>query len=114
MEGKFPCAACRKDVGINFDLCQFSRCWVHERCSGIRDKLKEDGKFKCQTCENQQTDIAEDCPGTKLNGQSPEIVEEFCYLDDTIEARGGAFDSFITRIMSQWYKFKDLVVEVCP
>ena len=114
MEGKFLCAACRKDVGINFDLCQFSRCWVHERCSGIRDKLKEDGKFKCQTCANQQTDIAEDCPGTKLNGQSPEIVEEFCYLDDTIEARGGAFDSFITRIMSQWYKFKDLVVEVCP
>ena len=101
MEGKFPCATCRKRVGINSVLCQFSRCWVHERCSGIRGKLKEDGKFKCQTCANQQTDIAEGCPGTKLNGQSLEIVEQFCYLGDTTEARGGAFDIVTTRIMSQ-------------
>ena len=33
--GKFPCAVCRKGVGINSILCQFCRHWVHERCSGI-------------------------------------------------------------------------------
>ena len=41
---------------------------MHKRCSSIRGKLKEDSKFKCQTCGNQQTDVAEDCPGIELNG----------------------------------------------
>ena len=53
IEGKYPCATCRKSVSNKFILCQFCRCWVHETCSGIRGKLKEDSKFKCQTCANQ-------------------------------------------------------------
>ena len=40
----------------------------------IRDKLKEDSEFKCQTCLNQQTDTAEGCPCIELNGPSLEIV----------------------------------------
>ena len=40
----------------------------------IRDKLKEDSEFKCQTCLNQQTDTAEGCPRIELNGPSLEIV----------------------------------------
>ena len=39
---------------------QFCRCWVHKRCSGIRGKLKEDSKIKCQTWASQQTDISVD------------------------------------------------------
>ena len=35
--------------------------------SGIIGELEKAGKFKCA---NQQTDIAEDCLGTELNGQS--------------------------------------------
>ena len=68
-------------------LSRFCRCWVHKRCSGIRGKLEEDTKFKCA---NQQTDIAEECLGIELNGQSLEIEEEFCYLGDIIGARGNA------------------------
>ena len=85
MEGKFPCAVCRKGVVINSILCQFCRCWVHKGCSGIRGKLKEDSKFKCQTYANQQTGIAEDC----------------CF-GDTIRVRRGVFDSVITRIRNGW------------
>ena len=55
MKGKFPSAVCRKGVGSNFTLCQFCRCSVHKRCSSIRGKLREDGKFPCQACVNQQT-----------------------------------------------------------
>ena len=61
MERKFSCAVCRKGVGINSIICQFCRCWVHKRCSGVRGKLKED--IKCQTSTNHQTDTTEGCPG---------------------------------------------------
>ena len=49
----FPCAVWRKDVRSNFILCQFCRCWVHNRLSSFRGKLKKDGNFKFQTCANQ-------------------------------------------------------------
>ena len=49
--------------------------------------MKEDSKFKCQSCANQQTNIAEDCPGVELNNQSHEVVEKFYYLGGTIGAR---------------------------
>ena len=108
-EGKFPCAFCRKRVGSNSILCQFCSCLLHKRFSGIRGKLKEDSKLKCQTCANLQRDIAEDCPGIELIDQSLETVEKFCYLGDTIGAREGGFDSVITRIRSGWCNFRDLV-----
>ena len=44
-------------------------------------------KLAC-TRVNLLTDIAKDCPGTQLNGGSLEIVENFCYLGDTLEQRG--------------------------
>ena len=81
---------------------------MHRIRSGIRGRLKEDSKFKYHKCANQPTDVAEDCPGIKLNGQSLEIAEKYCYLHNTMGARGGAIDSFITRIRSEWNKSRDL------
>ena len=48
-------------------------------------------------------------PGHRINGQSLVIVEEFCYLGDTIGARGGTADSVIRKIRRRWSKFRDLV-----
>ena len=109
IEGKFPCIICRKRVSSNSIFCQLCRWWMHKRCSGFEGKLKVDSKFKCQTCINQQTDRAKDSPCIKLNDQSLEIVEKFCYLGDTVGARRGQYDSIITRIKSEWCKFRDLV-----
>ena len=81
---------------------------MHKRCSGIRGKLKEDIKYKSQTCASQQTDKTADCPGIELNAQFLEIVEKFC-LCDTIITREGAFNSAITRIWSEWCEFRYLV-----
>ena len=47
-EDKSPRTVCSS----NSILCQFCRCWVHKRCSSIRGELKDDSKFKCQTCVN--------------------------------------------------------------
>ena len=52
IKDKFPCALCRKSIASNSIFSQFCRCRVHKRCSGISDRLKEDSKFKCQTCAN--------------------------------------------------------------
>ena len=70
-EGKFLCAIWRKGVGSN--LSQFCKCWVHMRCRDIRDKQKDESKFKSQSCPNQQIDIADHYPGIELNGQHLEI-----------------------------------------
>ena len=53
--------------------------------------------------------MVEDCPGAELNGQFLEILEMLPHLGDTIQARGSAVDSVITRISSEWSMFRDLV-----
>ena len=93
-EGNFLCAVSSKDVGSNSILCQFSRWWVQKRCSNMRDILKENSRFKCHTCANQQTDILEECPGIKLNSK---VIK---YLKERKVSRGlskdrNAWNSFI-------------------
>ena len=104
VKGKFSWAVCRKVVESNSILCQSCRCWVHMRCSGIRDKLKEDNKF---VWTKQLIDIAEDCPGIWINGQSLETKEKFCFLGNT--RKRIAVDNFITNITSGWSRFRNLV-----
>ena len=41
-ESKFPFAIGRRGVDANSIICQFCKCLVHKRCSGIRGKLKHD------------------------------------------------------------------------
>ena len=43
------------------------------------------------------------------DGQSLDIVEKFCYLGDTIGARGGVEDSVTARIKSGLNKFRELL-----
>ena len=52
-------------------------------------------------CENQQTDMAENCPEIELNGQSREIMEKFFYLVEARGARVSAVYSYITRVRSR-------------
>lgn len=58
--------------------------WVHKTCTSIRGRLKQDDKFKCWTGARQQDDTAQECPDIKLNSHSLEVVENFCYLGNTI------------------------------
>ena len=82
---------------------------MHQRCSGIRGKLKKDTKFKCQTFANQQAGIAQECLDTELNGQSIEIVEKLCYLGDTIGAKGRCSCQCYNKDHEERSKFRDLV-----
>ena len=44
----------------------------------------------------------------ELNNQYLEIVEKFCYLGNTIEAKWGAINSTMTVVRSGWSRFRDL------
>ena len=103
-----PSTVCRKSRSSNSILCQFWRCQVRERCSGITGKLEKDSNFKCQSSANQHTGIAEDFPGIELNGQSLKIVEKFCYLCGKIGRRGDEDYIVITTTRMGGIKFTDL------
>lgn len=55
--------------------------------------------IKCQTYANQLTDIAGNCPGIELNGQSLKMVKKFYCLRDTIGTG---------RVRNRRCKFRDL------
>ena len=48
---------------------------VHERCKGVKVKLKWYDKIKCCTCESKETDRVKEFQGIELNGQLLEVVE---------------------------------------
>ena len=41
-----------------------------------------------------------------LNGQSLEVMEEFFYLGEKIEARGWTVDSALAKVRDAWRKFR--------
>ena len=43
--GKHPCGVCHKGVGCNSIFCEGCQLWIHKKCSGIKDKLKENPMF---------------------------------------------------------------------
>lgn len=104
--GRYPCAMCQRGVGRNSLQCKARRKWVHKRCSGITGNLNSKGSnFECGKCSihgKQTTDKETDLGVGKLQpaeeriarieiekGEWVEVVNNFCYLGDTIEADGG-------------------------
>ena len=108
VEGRWPCAVCRKGVGSNSVRC--SRCaqWVHHRCSGVRGRLRDDGNYVCVVCRGERVE-GERRERVELAGESFSCVEEFCYLGDMICAGGGAEASSVARVRSGWKKFRELL-----
>ena len=44
-----------------------------------------------------------------LAGSNLEVVDKFCYLGDMLDAGGGAESSTVTRVISGWKKFRELL-----
>ena len=107
-EGKFPCGVCLKGVASNSIFCKYCKCWVHKRCSGVKGRLEAVVDFKCKACENIR--VAEDqSKSVKMGGIDYEVVDQFCYLGDMLNAGGGAEASSIARVRSGWKKFRELL-----
>ena len=50
--GKFPCSVCLKGVGRNSNLCPACKCWVHAKCSSLKDQLAKATNFVCSQCSS--------------------------------------------------------------
>ena len=105
--GKFPCAVGRKGEGDNSILRQFCNCWVHKRCRGFRGKLKRESKFMSDIRKSAHRH-SRGLPRHRI-AILLKIMGKFYYLVDTIEASGNVVDSIITKIRSEWSKFRGLV-----
>ena len=106
--GRFPCAECRKGVGVNSIACARCGDWVHKRCSGLKCSLNTVVGFECRRCvegtghEEVKREIEIEHVG-KL-----ECVDKFCYLGDMIGAGGGAEEASTARVRWAWGKFREL------
>ena len=105
--GKHPCGVCRKGVGRNSIFCGYCKHWVHKRCSGLR-QLNLDANFKCRSCADEQIKGEVDNKMV-LDGVEYDVVNQFCYLGDMLNAGGGAEASTIARVRSAWKKFRELL-----
>ena len=65
------------------------------------DVLKQNDVLKCRIYASHEVDQAKGCSCIKLNCQSFEAVEMFCYLCDTVGARRGAGDNILARTKSR-------------
>ena len=88
--GKYPCAFCRKWVGRNAIYCTGCAHWVHKRCSGIKGTLANMTDFQCRRCKGIARPI-DGRPTTSIVVEESEleVVYEFCYLGEMIDAGGG-------------------------
>ena len=97
--GKFPCSVCLKGVGRNSILCPACKCWVHAKCSGLKGQLAKATDFICSQCSSGAVAERNNEEKVMLAGSNLEVVDKFCYLDDMLDAGGGAESSTIILIM---------------
>ena len=108
--GRHPCGVCRKCAGANSILCSACSHWVHHGCSDVKGRLVEDPNFKCRRCLGKARPIdARSAVKFKSGDHDLDIVNEFCYLGDTISAGGGCERAIVTRVRCAWSKFRELL-----
>ena len=109
--GKYPCSVCRKGVGSNSIYCAGCSHWVHKKCSGVIGSLKLNPDYRCGRCKGTARPI-DGRPHNEwliVQDKKLDVVDSFCYLGDTIGAGGACDLSVITRIRSEWGKFRELL-----
>ena len=50
---RWPCSVNKKGVVSNSIFCVFCEHWVHNRCSGIKGRLRFVPDFKCRQCTGE-------------------------------------------------------------
>ncbi|KAK3881726.1 hypothetical protein Pcinc_013851 [Petrolisthes cinctipes] len=88
------------------------------RCSGITGGLKDDERFMCKRCKKMAVADDSDIEKVYLDGEAIEVVEKFCYLGDSIGARGGAGAGVMARVRRGWicqlYSLRVDLAALCP
>ena len=75
----------------------------------MKGRLVEDPVYKCRRCLGKARPIdARSAVKFKVNDHELDIVNEFCYLGDTVSAGGGCERAIVTRVRCAWSKFREL------
>ena len=76
----------------------------------MKGRLVEDPNFKCRRCLGNARPIdARAAVEFRLGDDVLDIVNDFCYLGDTICAGGGCERAIVTRVRCAWSKFRELL-----
>ena len=107
--GKFPCAVCCTEVGINSIFCNGCKHWVHKKCSGLKH-LTKDHDYRCTRCQGTACPL-EGRPQkeVQVGPDKLEVVASFCYLGDVLSAASGWELSTTTHMKTALKKFKELL-----
>ena len=107
--GKFPCAVCRTGVGNSSIQCSACNQWVHKKCSGLK-RIVANPTFQCARCLGTARPIdGRPWESVQVGTDTLEVVDAFCYLGDMLSAGGGCELATVTRTMSAWKKFRELL-----
>ena len=108
--GKYLCAVCRKEFGSNAIYCTGCAHWVHKRWSGIKGTSANRTDIQCKRCKGIARPIeGRPSTGIAVKESELEVVYEFYYLGDMIDAGGGCERASIARTKAAWGKFKQLL-----
>ena len=101
---------CRKGTGSNSIFCEGCSHWAHHKCSGIRGRLIEDPSFRCGRCLGSARPIdARPATEFRIGEEVVDVVDNFCYLGDTLCAGGGCSRAITTHVRCAWGKFRELL-----
>ena len=83
--------------------------WVHKRCSDIAGQLKNNVHFHCKRCLEGENGLFQPVLLKEVvieSNMKLECVPKFCYLGDTLGARGGVEEAARAGVRCAWAKFK--------
>ena len=96
-----------------WDMWEWCRQKLHpeqeSKCSGVKEKLKEDPGYRCTKCVRGDCALggAEEQEVVLEDGSSLECLNTFCYLGDILGAAGGCGEASRTRVRGSWGQFRE-------
>ena len=103
---RYPRGVCGKEVRVNSVWCQGCSRSCHRRCSGLRNMNRAGDNYRCAACARGLMAIPWE---VMVNGGMLDVVDSFCYLDDTMSCVGRVEAAVRARIASVWRKWRELV-----
>ena len=100
----------QESVGRNSIYCTKCKKWIHKKYSWIRSRLETVVGFQCTNCSQglvAETVYQKLCL-IKLNGDTLECVDRFCYLEAMIGSGEGAEAASSMGVKCAWGKFREL------
>ena len=70
--------------------------------------VREDPNFRCPACTGQVVQEVEVDDALRIDGETVEEVEEFCYLGDLLDTEGSVERAVRMRVAAAWRKWREI------